>query len=135
MSLSYPGFLLKGGTIYDLIRLHSLWELSPLLPVPPLGHIIILMHVLFCLHSRWESSPLPPDQPLGQNITCMTSSAVTAIGSFLLFRLIHRWVAQVLYNLIDFHSCWEFPPLPPIPQLGCTKAALADSVPGPHGTL
>ena len=63
MSLSYPGFLLKGGTICDLIRLHSHWELSPLLPVPPLGHI----------YSR------------------KSSSAFTAVGNLLLFRLIHRW--------------------------------------------
>ena len=63
MSLSYPGFLLKGGTICDLIRLHSHWELSPLLPVPPLGHIY----------------------------SCMSSSAFTAVGNLLLFRLINRW--------------------------------------------
>ena len=50
------------------------------------------MYVLFRLHSRWESSPLPPDQLLGQNITCAISSAVTDVGSFLLFRLIHRLV-------------------------------------------
>ena len=87
-------FLLKGGTIYNLIHLHSHWELSPLLSVPPLGHIIILMYVLFRLHSRWESSPLPPDQPLGQNTTCVTSSPVAAVGSFLFFRLFHHWVVQ-----------------------------------------
>ena len=133
MSLSYPGFLLKGGTIYDLIRLYRHWELSLLLPVPPLGHIY----------------------------SCMSSSAFTAVGSLLLFRLINRWVAQVLYNLISFHSRWkfspllpdpplghislvnfirfhsrwEFPPLPPVPPLGCTKDALEDSVSGPRGTL
>ena len=50
------------------------------------------MYVLFRLHSRWESSPLPPDQRLRQNITCATSSAVTAVGSFLLFHLFRRCV-------------------------------------------
>ena len=75
-----------------------------------------------------------------------TSSAFTAIGSFLLFCLFHRWViythvsplppSQPLgifsssawstvgtkYNLCDLircHSRWEFPPLPPDPPLGC----------------
>ena len=57
-----------------------------------LSHLwVIYTHVCpLRLHSRWESSPLPSDQPLGQNITCATSSAVTAVGSLLLFHLIHR---------------------------------------------
>ena len=56
--------------------------------------IIYTVYVLYRLHSRWESSPLPPNQSLGQNITCTTSSAFTAVGSSLLFRLFHRWVVQ-----------------------------------------
>ena len=63
----------------------------------------ILMYVIFCLHSCWESSPLPPDPPLRQNITCTTSSAVTAIGSFILFHLFHCWVIQKSLLKIQ---CW-----------------------------
>ena len=87
-------FLLKGGTIYDLIRLNSHWELSPLLPVPPFGHIIILMHVLFRLHSRWEFSPLPPDPPLGHTSPVQSHPLSQPFGSFLLFRPFRRWVVQ-----------------------------------------
>ena len=105
-----------------LFCLHSRWELPPLLPSQPLGASScsacstvgskILVYVLFHLHSRWEAS-LPPDPPLGQNITCVTSSTVTAVGSFLL--------CGTKYNLCDLircHSHWEFSPLPPHPLLG-----------------
>ena len=56
-------FLLIGGTLYDIILFHGHWELSPLLPVPALGHVYL----------------------------CLSSSTFTAVGSLLLFHLINRW--------------------------------------------
>ena len=130
-------FPLKGGTLYDLIRLHGHCEIPQLLPVPPLGHKYSRMSssAFTAVGGGGGGSPLPPDPPLGQNITCATSPAVTGVGGFLLFRLIHRWVTQVLYNLTRFHRRWEFPPLPPVSPLGCTKVVLADLVSGLRGTL
>ena len=82
-------FLLIAGTLYDLIRLHSLRGLPPLLAVPPLGHKYL----------------------------CMSSSTFAAIGSLLLCRLIHRWDITIATSSA-VAAVGEFSPLPPDPPLG-----------------
>ena len=101
--------------VYVLFCLHSRWE-SSLPPDQPLGQNITCMtsstipaigsFLLFRLIHRWVAEVLytqPLSQPLGvssssawstvgSHKSCKTSSAFAAIGSFLLFCLIHRWV-------------------------------------------